>query len=182
MATVEAVRAVGLALPRSREVFVRDRRKFRVGAIVYAAFSADERTLGFGFPKEERDALVASDPDTYFLPRASDLRFHWVCAHLERLDDELVRELVVDAWRMTVPRMLHHLPDLPPPTAAAWRALEDHDWVELRPLLHPYLHWQDRDVTLRGRVQVLAHLAEQSRPRPPTEVEIRDDQIYRWTR
>ena len=100
---MEVVRATALALPRTREVFVRDRRKFRIGSIVYAAFSADEARLGFGFPKEERDALVASDPGTYFLPRPSDLRFHWVCAHLDRLDDDLVRELVVDAWRMRAP-------------------------------------------------------------------------------
>ena len=179
---MEVVRATALALPRTREVFVRDRRKFRIGSIVYAAFSADEARLGFGFPKEERDALVASDPGTYFLPRPSDLRFHWVCAHLDRLDDDLVRELVVDAWRMVVPRMLHHLPDLPAPAAAAWDAVDARDWAMLRPLLHPYLHWHDRDLALRGRTQVMAHLADHPTPRPPTEVEVRDGQVYRWTR
>lgn len=182
MTTVEAVRTVGLALPRTREVFVRDRRKFRVGQIVYAAFAADERTLGFAFPKDERDWLVASDPETYFLPGRSDLRFHWVCAHLDRLDDEVMRELLVDGWRMVVPRMLHGLPDLPAPAAQAWDAIDRRDWASLRPLLHPYLHWQDRDVALRGRSHVMAHLADHPTPRPPDEVEVRDGQVYRWVR
>ena len=80
--------------------------KFRVGAIVYVAFSRDETTMGFGYPKEERVALVASDPDLFFLPGESDLRFNWVCCHLERLDHEHMTELVTDAWRMVVPKFI----------------------------------------------------------------------------
>jgi hypothetical protein len=60
--TVEAVRAFALQLPRSYEVLVYDRIKFRVGQIVYVAFSQDETLMGFAFPKEERDALVAAEP------------------------------------------------------------------------------------------------------------------------
>jgi hypothetical protein len=58
--------------------------KFRVGAIVYATFSRDETTMGFRYPRGERAALVASDPDQFFLPGESDLRFNWVCCHLAR--------------------------------------------------------------------------------------------------
>ena len=75
--------------------------------------------MGFGFPKAERDGLVASDPETFFLPGTSDLRYQWVCAHLDRLDDDEMRELVTDAWRMCTPRMLHDLPELPAPAMAA---------------------------------------------------------------
>jgi hypothetical protein len=46
-------------LPRSYEALVRDRVKFRVGRIVYAASSRDETIMGFGFPRDEREALVA---------------------------------------------------------------------------------------------------------------------------
>jgi hypothetical protein len=55
--TVDDVRAVLARLPRSSEVLVRDRVKFRVGQIVYVAFSQDETEIGFAFPKEERDTL-----------------------------------------------------------------------------------------------------------------------------
>ena len=182
MVTADDVRAVGLTLPRAYEVMVRGRCKLRVGQIVFAAFSQDEQDIGFGYPKAERDGLVASDPATFFLPPTSDLRYQWVCAHLDRLDHQEMRELVVDAWRMCTPRMLHELPDQPAPTAAAWSAIDAGEWGELRPLLHPYLHWHDGDVVLRGRSRVLAHLQQVPTPRPPTEVEIRDGRLYRWRR
>jgi hypothetical protein len=71
---------------------------------VYLAFSHDETIMGFAFPKEERDALVASEPAKFLLPRQSDLRFNWVCVRLEAIDHDELRELVVDAWRMCVPK------------------------------------------------------------------------------
>ena len=104
MTTVEQVRAVALSLPRSYEALVRDRVKFRVGQMVYVAFSRDEQTMGFGFPKEERAALVASEPDKFLLPPEPDLRFNWVVVRLAAIDEEEMRELVLGAWRMVVPK------------------------------------------------------------------------------
>ena len=102
--TIDQVRAVARDLPRSYEVLVHDRVKFRVGQLVWVAFSRDEQEMGFAFPKEERAALVASDPATFALPAPSDLRFNWVVARLDRLAEDEMRELVLDAWRMVVPK------------------------------------------------------------------------------
>jgi hypothetical protein len=104
MVTIEDVREVALPLPRSYEVLVRDRVKFRVGQIVWLAFSQDEQTMGFAFPKEERAALVASEPEKFALPVGSDLRFNWVIVDLEAIDAAEMRELVLSAWRMVVPK------------------------------------------------------------------------------
>ena len=104
MSTVDDVREVCRGLPRSSEHLIHDRVKFRVGKIVYAAFSRDETVLGFGYPKEERAALVAAEPTIFHLPRESDLRFNWVQAWVAELPEPRMRELVVDAWRMTVPK------------------------------------------------------------------------------
>jgi hypothetical protein len=104
--TIDDVRAVAGLLPRSYEVLVRDRVKFRVGQIVYVAFSADETLMGFGYPKEERVALVSSSPGKFVMPRQSDLRFNWVVATLSELDYAEMRELVLDAWRMVVPKFV----------------------------------------------------------------------------
>ncbi|MFI5837373.1 MmcQ/YjbR family DNA-binding protein [Micromonospora sp. NPDC051300] len=106
MVTVADVRALARTLPRSSEHVIRDRVKFRVGAIVFVAFSRDETTMGFGHPKEERDGLIAGDPDLFFLPGASDQSFNWVCCHLARLDHGHMTELVTEAWRMVVPKFL----------------------------------------------------------------------------
>jgi hypothetical protein len=102
--TIDDVRAVASRLPRSYEVLVRDRVKFRVGRLVYVAFSRDETLMGFGFPQEEREALVASEPHKFMLPRASDMRYHWVVVRLAELDHDEMEELVLDAWRMVVPK------------------------------------------------------------------------------
>ena len=102
--TIDDARAIAATLPRSYEALVRDRVKFRVGRIVYAAFSRDDTIMGFGFPREEREALVASEPDKFLMPRPSDMRYQWVCARLDAIDGDELRELLVDAWRMCVPK------------------------------------------------------------------------------
>jgi hypothetical protein len=102
--TIEDVRALALSLPRSYEALVRDRVKFRVGRIVYLAFSRDEELMGFAFPKDERDALIASAPDTFLMPERSDQRYNWVVVRLAAIDHTEMRELVLDAWRMVVPK------------------------------------------------------------------------------
>lgn len=104
MVTVEDVRQFARTLPRTSEHLIHDRVKFRVGRIVYVAFSRDETLMGFGFPKEERAALVAAEPEKFLLPRTSDLRYHWVEARLAAIDAAEMRELVLDAWRMCVPK------------------------------------------------------------------------------
>jgi hypothetical protein len=102
--TVDDVRPITLSLPRSYEVVVRDRIKFRVGRIVYLAFSRDETVMGFAFPKEERAALVASEPDKFMLPRASEMRYNWVLVRLDAIDLDELHEFIIDAWRMCVPK------------------------------------------------------------------------------
>jgi len=182
MVTADDVRAVGLALPRSYEFFTGGRYKLKVRQIVYVGFSRDETLMGFGYPRDARDGLIESDPETFLLPPAQDLRYQWVCARLERLAADEMRELVVDAWRMCTPKMLHDLPDLPAPTAAAWNAMDSGEWHDLQPLLHPALRFTDGDVALRGRRNVLEHLRSHPTPKPPSVVEVRDGRLYRWTR
>jgi hypothetical protein len=104
MATVDDVRELASGLPRSYEVLVRDRVKLRVGRIVYVAFSADETVMEFAFPKEEREALVAAEPGKFLMPRPSDLRYNWVGVRLGAISQAEARELVLDAWRMVVPK------------------------------------------------------------------------------
>ena len=115
MAVIDDVRRLGAELERSYPVYVRGRLKFRVGQIVYVAFSLDASVMGFAFPKEERAALVLSEPQKFHLPAASDMRFNWVHAHLAALDPTEARELVVDAWRMVVPKKLSSAYDLTHP-------------------------------------------------------------------
>ena len=104
--TVADVRALALTLPRTTEHLVHDRVKFRIKQIVYVSFSRDETLMGFAFPKEERDALIAAEPALYLLPPTSDLRFNWVVARMDQLDHVTMEERVCDAWAMCVPKFL----------------------------------------------------------------------------
>jgi hypothetical protein len=104
VAELADVRRIALDLPRAYEAIVREYVKFRVGRIVFASVSPDESLLGFGYPKEERESLVASDPGTYLMPVPADLRYNWVRLRLGRIDGAELEELVIDAWRMCVPK------------------------------------------------------------------------------
>ena len=102
--TLDEVRSFASELPRAYEAFVQGRVKFRVGRIVFLAFSRDETLMGFAFPKEFRDALIESEPEKFMLPRASDLRYNWVVVRLAAVDSVEMHDLVVDAWAWCVPK------------------------------------------------------------------------------
>ena len=98
------VRDIAMTLPRTTEALVHDRVKFRIGRIVFLALSRDETTMGFAFPREERRALVAGDPETFMMPSKSDERYNWVQVRLDAIDEEQLRAIVIDAWQMVVPK------------------------------------------------------------------------------
>ena len=102
MVTADDVREIALSLPRAYEALVGDRVKFRVGRIVFVSLSPDETKMGFGYPKEERDALIATEPHKFQLPFKSDMRYNWVRVWLSQIDYAELRELVIESWRMTV--------------------------------------------------------------------------------
>jgi hypothetical protein len=109
------IRELTADLPRSYEVLVRDRIKFRVGQIVYLAVAPDEQTIGIGFPREEREAALAAEPDKFLPPRPSDERFNWIEVRLAALDREELHELILDAWSMCVPKKVRQAYFGPPP-------------------------------------------------------------------
>jgi hypothetical protein len=47
---------------------------------------------------------VASEPGKFLMPRSSDMRYQWVCVRLNAIDVDELRELLVDGWRMCVPK------------------------------------------------------------------------------
>ena len=104
--TIDEVCELARTLPRASEAFVRGRIKFRVGRIVFLAFSKDGSTMGFGFPKEWRTALVESEPHKFSLPSEADMRYHWVHVRLDAIDAEEMRDLVENAWAMCAPKFL----------------------------------------------------------------------------
>ena len=60
--------------------------------------------FGFAFPREWRPVLVSSEPDKFMLPIDSELRYNWVRVRLAAIDASEMRDLVLDAWAMVVPK------------------------------------------------------------------------------
>jgi hypothetical protein len=106
MVTIDDVREFAMTLPRTTEALVGGRVKFRVGRLVYLSFARDGQVMGFAFPKEERDWLIGGTPDKFMQPHRSDLRYNWVLVRMSAIDETEMRELVIDAWRMAVPKSI----------------------------------------------------------------------------
>jgi hypothetical protein len=104
--TADEVRALARTLPRSSEVIVRGRVKFRIGQIVYLSLARDGSTMGCAFPKEFRAAAVEAEPRKFSLPAQSDLRFNWIHVSLDAIDCEEMRDLVEGAWSRVVPKFV----------------------------------------------------------------------------
>ena len=126
MVTADDVRRVGLALPRSYEFFTGGRAKLKVRQIVYAGFSRDETQMGFGYPKDARDGLIESAPDT-FSPVA-------------------------------------RRPPLPGEVTLGGG------------------HCRSGDEAVAAQRRARPHLRSHPTPKPPAAVEVRDGQLYRWSR
>src|SRR5512139_1880602 len=104
MVTADQIVELAQSLPRSEPAMVRGSLRFRVRSIVWLALSPDETKMSFAFPREMREALVNTYPDTFHMPRPSELRWNWVVATIANLDDSEWRDIVLDAWRMVVPK------------------------------------------------------------------------------
>ena len=76
---------------------------FRGRGIGYV--SADGRHLFVKSTLAERDAMVRSRPDVFSEWYTSG-RFGWVRVRLDKVAADEVRELVIDAWRLTAPDRL----------------------------------------------------------------------------
>ena len=47
---------------------------------------------------------MAADPARFLLPKPADLRYNWLVVRLATIDSVEMREIVLDAWSMVVPK------------------------------------------------------------------------------
>jgi hypothetical protein len=99
------VRAFALSLPETEERETWETATFRVRGKIFVMFSERERQAWIKSNHDEQRALVAQDPGAWFTPPYVGPS-GWVGAVLSKADGDEVRELVVEAWRMTAPKRL----------------------------------------------------------------------------
>jgi predicted DNA-binding protein (MmcQ/YjbR family) len=106
MATFDDVRAIAMALPEAEEIVTWETDiTFRVRKKIFAIGGEGSDSVSIKATPASQAELIDLDPAT-FRPSAYVGRFGWVTADLGRIDDDLLRTLLTEAWRLTAPRRL----------------------------------------------------------------------------
>lgn len=100
MPTPAEVRAIVERLPDAVEQETWGHPTFRVRNKMFAAMAADGATISIKATREEQQALMQGDGETFFHPKFVGVH-GWIGVTLARVDGDELRELLVEAWRMT---------------------------------------------------------------------------------
>jgi hypothetical protein len=117
--SVDDVRRISMALPEAEEILTwGEHPTFRVRGKIFAIAGDNPDRVSIKATPEAQADLIDLDPQTYSsAPHVG--RYGWVLVDLERVDPELIRPLLVEAWRMTVPKRLLASLDLDGPSSGA---------------------------------------------------------------
>ena len=106
MATFEDVRAIAMSLPEAEEIVTWEVDiTFRVRKKIFAISGEGSDSVSIKATPATQADLIDLDPET-FRPSAYVGRYGWVTADLTRIDDDLLRTLLTEAWRLTAPKRL----------------------------------------------------------------------------
>jgi len=96
--TFEAVRKIALALDNVEEGTSYGTPAFKVRSALIARLRDDLGALVVRMSIEDREALIADDPETYFITDHY-LNYPWILVNLARVDPDAMRDLLRAAWR-----------------------------------------------------------------------------------
>jgi hypothetical protein len=100
--TPAGFRRLALSLEGVTAVPHMGRTAFRTKRRIFATLGDDERVNLMVQPEERRDGLIESFPETFF-SLGGWSRLGYIAVNLARVDEELLRELVNDAWNAALP-------------------------------------------------------------------------------
>jgi hypothetical protein len=104
--TFEDVRSIASSLPEVEEVLTWGTDvTFRVGKKIFAIGGEGSDGVSIKATVERQADLLALDSET-FAKSAYVGRFGWVTVRLDRIDDDLLRDLIVSGWRSVAPKRL----------------------------------------------------------------------------
>lgn len=96
--TFEAVRKIALALDNVEEATSYGTPAFKVRGALFARLRDDIGALVVHMNFDDREALIAEDPKTYFITDHY-LNYPWVLVNLKRVHPDAMRDLLRSAWR-----------------------------------------------------------------------------------
>ena len=101
--TFQTVRAIGLKLPGAETATMYGAPALKVNGKMFACIAsnkaAEPNTLVVWIDFAQRDALLAEDPDTYYL-KDHYRNYPCVLVRLSRVSRDAIQDLLAGAWRM----------------------------------------------------------------------------------
>jgi hypothetical protein len=92
------VREIALSLPKTEEVSSYGTPGFKVGGELFARLHQDGESLVVKMDFEQREALMAHDPETYYITDHY-LNYEWILVRLSRVQPDALRDLLRGACR-----------------------------------------------------------------------------------
>lgn len=106
MVSWDAVRELALALPEVEDSTGYGKPAFRVGGKVFACIGREgERVLAARVGHEERDFLLRSDPETFYVTPHYE-GWPWVLVRLDSVTIDTLRDVLTEAWLFRAPKQL----------------------------------------------------------------------------
>jgi hypothetical protein len=97
--TFEDARKMALALNNVEEGTSYGTPAFKAGGKLLARLREDGDSLVVGTTFEEREEMMAADPETYYITDHY-LKYPWVLVRLSRVRPDELRDLLSRAWRL----------------------------------------------------------------------------------
>jgi len=97
--TFADVRKLALSLSNVEEGTSYGTPAFKVSGKLFIRLREDGETLVLATTFEEREELIAADPETYYLTDHY-LHYRYVLVHLSRVHPDALRDLINRAWRL----------------------------------------------------------------------------------
>ncbi|CAN5524210.1 MmcQ/YjbR family DNA-binding protein [soil metagenome] len=106
MVTFDVVRGLALGLPETEETTSYGTPAFKVRGKLFARLREEGDILVVKVERDERAALIESEPDVYFFTPHYE-NYGFVLVRLGAVDRDELREILTDSWRLAAPRKLH---------------------------------------------------------------------------
>jgi hypothetical protein len=97
-ATFDTVRKIALTLDNTEGSTSYGTPAFKVGGALFARLREDSESLVVRMDFDQRQELLAADPDTYYITDHY-LNYPWILVRLSRVHADALRDLLRGAWR-----------------------------------------------------------------------------------
>lgn len=105
MVSFETVRELALELPETEETTSYGTPAFKVRRKLFARLREEGDVLVVKVERDERAALIESEPDVYFYTPHYE-NYGFVLVRLDAVERDELREILTESWRLAAPKRL----------------------------------------------------------------------------